>query len=77
LELAAGLVSVTDGTCVSEGKKLDSVCKLVRLHDFRDQVEIAHTVSYRYLEPVSIENSREGSTLLLAPPRLGQKISIL
>jgi hypothetical protein len=62
---------------MSEGKKLDSVCKLVRFHDFRDQMEIAHAISYGYLEPVSIENSREGSTLLLAPPRLGQKIPIL
>ena len=64
-------------TCISEGKKLDSVCELVRLHDFRDQVEIAHAVSYGYLEPVSIEDAPEVSALLLAPPRLGEKISIL
>ena len=64
-------------TWLSEGKVVDSVCKLFRLHDFRDQLEVAHALSDGCTEPVYIKDSREASARLLASPSLDQEIPIL
>jgi hypothetical protein len=64
-------------TWMSEGKKLDSICKLTWLHDFGDQVKITDAVSYGDIETVCIEDAGEESSFLLASPGLDQKMPIL
>lgn len=68
---------LTDIGSGSEGQELDSVRKLVRVHGFCNQVEIAYAVADGDIKLVSVEDTRKGNSCRLPPLSFGQKILIL
>ena len=61
----------------SKGKEFDSVCKLVLLHDFRDELEIAHTDADCHAALRSIDDSGEMSPCLLTAMSFRYEIFVL